>query len=146
MATLSLPPIDQLAITAQELVKQAAGNKPLINSLNKGILQLHMGAQPVLTAGGVLIESRTRGGVVHRYDWAFGCSCEAGQASKPCWHSAMIAIIETTQARAIPLALRLTDERAARLADDVIAVVEACAETPLERYRRACQELDELYV
>lgn len=134
---LSLPPIHELAISAQELVKAAGNNRPLVNAINKGILQLHMGAQPVLTAGGCLVESRTRGGIVHRVDWVNGCSCEAGQAAKPCWHAQMVAIIESAQTRAVPTALRLTDERAARLADEV--------ETPAQRYARACQEIDELY-
>lgn len=120
MATLSLPPIDVLATAAAELVSQAAGNKPRINALNKAALMLHEGLTPTLTAGGMLVESRTRN-LVHRVDWVKGCGCEAGQAQRPCWHQAMIEVIEHAAQRAIPMADRLSAARAAILAQQVAA-------------------------
>lgn len=125
MATLSLPPIDVLATAAAELVSQAAGSKARVNALNKAALMLHEGLTPTLTAGGMLIESRTRN-LVHRVDWVAGCGCEAGQAQRPCWHAALVEIVEQAQIHAMPSFIR---DRAV-----------------YERQAAAQAALDELYV
>lgn len=100
---LTLPPIAVLAQVAAELATaaQEAGDTANMHALNKAVLQLHAGTVPVPTTGGFLIESRTRGGVVHRFSTAHGCSCEAGIKGKPCWHASLLEIIEAAQQRAV---------------------------------------------
>ena len=100
---LSLPPIAVLAQVAAELatVAQEAGDTANMHALNKAMMQLHAGTVPVPTTGGFLIESRTRGGTVHRFSTAHGCSCEAGGKGKPCWHASLLEIIEAAQQRAV---------------------------------------------
>lgn len=119
MASLSLPPIDVLATAAQELVNQAS-DKARVNALNKAALMLHEGLTPTLTAGGMLVESRTRN-LVHRVDWVAGCGCEAGQAQRPCWHAALVEIVEQAQIRCVPTFVR---ERAAIIARQARAEAE----------------------
>lgn len=118
--TLSLPPIAILASAAAELVEDTT-DRALVNALNKAILHLHQGLDITPTSGGFLLPSGTRGGLVHRISTVHGCSCEAGQKQRQCWHAAVISIIEKAQTRAIPMGDRL----AAR--------------------RRALAEMDELY-
>lgn len=60
------------------------------------MLQLHDGTAPVPTIGGWLLESRTRPGVVHRLSVSHGCSCEAGEHGRVCWHKQLMVIIERT--------------------------------------------------
>jgi hypothetical protein len=102
---LSLPPIEALAVAAQELASaaQAAGDGATMRAVNKAAAQLHAGCVPTPTVGGFLIESRTRSGTVHRYSNTFGCSCEAATARqgdpRPCWHAQLIRILETAAQR-----------------------------------------------
>lgn len=117
MATLILPSIDQLAVAAAELIDQAPDNRPRQNAINKAILMLHQGAEPTLTAGGILIESRTRN-LVHRVSTVHGCNCEAGANGKACWHAALVEIVEQAQIRSVPTAVR---ERAAIMARQAAA-------------------------
>lgn len=93
--SLQLPPIEVLAAAAAELAEQAqqAGDRPLMNALNKAMLQLHEGCSPVPTIGGFLVESRTRSGTVHRLSVLHGCSCEAAANGKACWHTQLMTII-----------------------------------------------------
>jgi hypothetical protein len=117
-AALPLPPISLLAETAAELATAAqdAGDTANMHALNKATGQLHAGTVPVVTAGGFLVESRTRGGVVHRVSNVHGCSCEAGRAGRPCWHISLIEIIEVAQQRAlpvVPVAVRIAQRRQA---------------------------------
>jgi hypothetical protein len=95
-ANLSLPPIEIMASAAADLAAEAqdAGNRPLLNALNKAMLQLHEGCAPVPTIGGFLVESRTRSGTVHRLSVLHGCSCEAATNGKACWHTQLMTIIE----------------------------------------------------
>lgn len=99
MTALTLPTIEALADTAATLTSAAhdAEDRANENALNKAILQLHLGCAPVPTTGGFLIESRTRSGIVHRVSNVYGCNCEAGQKQRPCWHQAILEIIEATQ-------------------------------------------------
>jgi hypothetical protein len=106
--SLSLPPIAVLDESAALLVEQAGDDRRRVNAVNKAILTLHTGVTIMPTTGGFLVESRTRPGLVHRVSTVSGCSCEAGQASKACWHAATVAIIEQAQTRAIPLAIART--------------------------------------
>ena len=93
---ISLPPIEVLSAAAAEIAEHAmsAGDRPLLNATNKAQLQLIEGTAPVPTIGGWLLESRTRPGIVHRLSWTNGCSCEAGQAGKVCWHKQLMVILE----------------------------------------------------
>ncbi len=106
--TLTLPPIEVLASAADQLATaaQTAGNTALMHAINKAAAQLHAGCAPVVTAGGFLIESRTRGGIVHRVSNLHGCSCEAGTRGRACWHQQLIAIIEQAQMRAVTIPQR----------------------------------------
>lgn len=99
---ISLPPIAVLAAVAAELAQAAqdASDTANMHALNKAAAQLHAGCAPVATVGGFLVESRTRGGVVHRVSTVNGCSCEAGLHGKPCWHQSLIEIVEAAQQRA----------------------------------------------
>jgi hypothetical protein len=83
------------------------------NALNKATLHLHEGIQITPTSGGFLVPSDTRGGVVHRVSTLYGCGCEAGASGKPCWHAALIRIIEKAQTHAIPMGDRLAARRKA---------------------------------
>lgn len=111
--TLSLPPIAVLAESAAALAQQAMGAAQ-VHALNKAALALHQGLEITPTAGGFLIPSGTRGGVVHRVSTLYGCSCEAGRKGQACWHSASIQIIEHAQMRAIPIVDRLAAYRKAK--------------------------------
>jgi hypothetical protein len=93
---ITLPPIETLAAAAADLAEQAqaAGNRALLNAINKAALQLHEGTAPVPTIGGWLLESRTRPGIVHRLSWTHGCSCEAAANGKACWHRQLMCIVE----------------------------------------------------
>jgi len=101
-SALDLPPINVLADVAAELATAAqdADDTANMNALNKAMLQLHAGTVPVPTTGGFLVESRTRGGVVHRVSTVHGCSCEAGSKGRICWHQSLIELIVAAQQRA----------------------------------------------
>lgn len=130
-ADLTLPPITLLADVAAELATaaQEAGDTANMHALNKAMKQLHEGTTPVPTTGGFLIESRTRGGTVHRLSTVHGCSCEAGRKGRACWHASLIEIVEVAQ------------QRAAR----AIPIVPIPVGVKIARYRRAVAEVDELY-
>lgn len=124
MATLSLPPIDVLAAAAAELVQASADNRPRTNALNKAALFLHEGVKPVITVGGFLVESGTRGGLVHRYSSVAGCTCESGRAGRECWHKAMIDIIEQAQIHYVPTTAKIAAARALRQREAEMALNE----------------------
>lgn len=108
---LTLPPIEVLASAAAELV-EATQDRPQINALNRAALMLHNGVDITPTAGGFLVESRTRN-MVHRVSTVHGCGCEAGASGKACWHAQLIRIIEKAQQRSIPMGDRLAARRKA---------------------------------
>ena len=114
MATLSLPPIDVLAAAAAALVEASAADRSRVNALNKAALNLHGGVKPILTVGGFLVESGTRGGLVHRYSSLHGCTCESGRQGRMCWHAAMIEIIEEAQIHYVPTTAKIAAARALR--------------------------------
>lgn len=102
--TVSLPPIEVLESAAHTLAEQARTAKDTgrENAINKAQMQLAAGTVPVAVYGAFLVESRTNPGIVYRVSHVYGCGCQAGQSGKACWHSALIAIVETAQARALP--------------------------------------------
>jgi hypothetical protein len=102
MAT-TLPPLEVLSVAAAELSQAArdAGDRANMHALDKAAMQLHAGCVPVATTGGYLVESRTRGGLVHRVSAVGGCSCESGRNQRPCWHQSLIEILEVAQQRAV---------------------------------------------
>lgn len=112
--TLSLPPIETLASAAAALVEESADNRARVNALNKAALALHEGVAPVATVGGFLVESGTRGGLVHRYSSVHGCTCESGRQGRICWHAAMIEIIQQAQMLHIPLTVKIAAQRSIR--------------------------------
>ena len=103
MATVSLPPMDLLQRSAAVLAANAAGDTPRINALNKAAYHFATGGVALAeTFGGFLVTSATRAGTVHRLDNVHGCSCEAAQAGRTCWHAAAIEIIEDAQRFTMP--------------------------------------------
>jgi hypothetical protein len=104
MTTLTLPSITALANAAQVLARAAqdAEDTQNMNALNKAMWQLHQGVKPLPTTGGFLVPSGTLGGVVHRISNVYGCSCEAGAHGRPCWHQALIEVIEVAAQLASP--------------------------------------------
>ena len=101
MTPLKLPPIDVLAAVAANLSEaaRAAGDTANMHALDKAALQLHAGCVPVPTVGGFLVESRTRGGIVHRVSNTHGCGCESGSNGRACWHQSLLEIITVAQQR-----------------------------------------------
>ena len=116
--SITFPPIEILSEVAAELATaaQEAGDTANTHALNKAALYLHQGITLMPTTGGFLIASATRAGTIHRLSTTNGCSCESGMRQRPCWHMGCLEIIEAAQQRAVPLALRLTEARAALLA------------------------------
>ena len=103
MATLSLPPMDLLQRSAAVLAANAAGNTPRINALNTAAYHFATGGVALAeTFGGFLVTSATRAGTIHRLDNVHGCSCEAAQAGRACWHAAALEIIEDAQRFTMP--------------------------------------------
>ncbi len=115
--SITIPPIERLSESAAALAQAAqdAGDTANAHALNKAIWYLQQGITLMPTTGGFLIASATRAGTIHRLSNQFGCSCEAGIRSKPCWHMGGLEIIEAAQQCAVPLDLRLTDARVAIL-------------------------------
>jgi hypothetical protein len=124
-ASLSLPPMEILASVASELATAAheAGDRANMHALDKAAMQLHAGCIPVATTGGFLVESRTRGGLVHRVSSVNGCSCESGRNHRPCWHQSLIEIVEVAQQRAVLITQhrRVTKEQALAAIDELFS-------------------------
>jgi hypothetical protein len=110
MLNLILPPMATLNDAAAELAAAAGDDRATANAVNKAIFYLGEGVVVRPTTGGFLIPSATRG-IVHRVSNAYGCGCEAGTKAKPCWHAALIAIVEQAQTRALPMADRIAAAR-----------------------------------
>lgn len=112
MLNISLPPMATLNDAAAELVAAAGDDRATANAVNKAIWYLGEGVVIRSTTGGFLIPSGTRAGTIHRISTAYGCQCEAGAKGKPCWHAALIAIVEQAQTRALPMSDRIAAARA----------------------------------
>jgi hypothetical protein len=100
----TIAPLPVLAAVAAELAEaaQTAGDTSSARALNKAALYLHQGVRPEPTIGGFLLSSATRGPVVvHRISAEHGCSCEAGQNGRACWHASLIEVITTAAERKI---------------------------------------------
>ena len=103
MATLILPPANLLQRSAAILAANAAGNTSRIHAINKAAYFFSIGNVVLAeTFGGFLVTSATRAGTVHRLDNVHGCSCEAAQAGRACWHAAALEIIEDAQRFTMP--------------------------------------------
>jgi hypothetical protein len=105
MATsISLPPITVLEEAAHDLAEEArsAGNSARERAISKAQLQLAAGTQPVPVYGAFLVKSRTAPGTVYRISHVNGCSCQAAQQGRACWHQALVDILEAASARAVP--------------------------------------------
>ncbi len=88
---LTIPPIELIADEVAQLARtaQAAGDTTAINTFNRAAEQLALGVRPILSAGDVLIPSRTQAGATYRVT-ALGCSCPAGLKGRACWHAALM--------------------------------------------------------
>ena len=103
MAQVILPPANLLQRSAAILAANAAGNTPRINALNRAAYHFATGGVALAeTFGGFLVTSATRAGTIHRLDNVHGCSCEAAQAGRACWHAAALEIIEDAQRFTMP--------------------------------------------
>ena len=114
MSSLILPPTDALAAAAAELADKARqhGERARENAVNKAMVQLHHGCAPIATVGGFFVESRTSPGVVYRVSTVHGCGCAAGVKGTPCWHQALIEVIEQANSRRVTMPERITAARA----------------------------------
>ena len=109
MAKLILPPAEILQRSAATLAANAAGNTPRLHALSKAGYYLALGEAAIVeTFGGFFVASATRPGTVHRVDHLHGCSCEAGSKGRPCWHAALVEIVEDAQRFTMP---KLTSRR-----------------------------------
>jgi hypothetical protein len=139
----NLPPLSNLAETAAQLagVAHEAEDHKAERALNKAIWHLSQGLAILPTTGGWLIPSGTRGGIIHRFSDAHGCSCEAGAAGVPCWHAAAVEIIQVAQDRIA----EETDwyEQAAEAERLRIEAVERELTPPT--YEEACAAINELF-
>lgn len=111
MLNISLPPMATLNDAAAELAAAAGDDRATVNAVNKAIWYLGEGVVIRPTTGGFLIPSGTRAGTVHRISTTYGCGCESGCKGKPCWHAALIAIVEQAQTRALPMSDRIAAAR-----------------------------------
>ena len=107
MAQVSLPPMDLLQVAAAALASRSAGDTPRIHSLNKAGYHFSI-ANVVITeaSNGFYVASATRAGVIHRVDNVSGCSCEAGQRGRACWHAAALEIIIESRKYSMPALIR----------------------------------------
>lgn len=103
--TIILPPAAAIEASAAELTRAAvaAGDTKRQIALNKAAYDLLIG-QPAIVrvAGGYLVPSTSRAGLVHRLDDLHGCDCEAGRAGRSCRHATAIELIEQAQTRTMP--------------------------------------------
>jgi len=133
MAHISLPPSEIIGRAAQELVAAASHDAARVRAITKA--QYHMLTSDLMivpTLSGFLVPSGSRAGTIHRVSTVNGCSCEAAQAGRRCWHVEVINLLEQaakyTMPRIVaqPLGVR-------------IASISAAA------YARAVAEMDELF-
>jgi hypothetical protein len=82
--------IEQPACEAAGTCVQEPVSKRLAQARSKAAWHLAGGLEIREVGGVYFVPSGTRGGVVHRVERG-QCSCEAGQAAKPCWHREAVA-------------------------------------------------------
>jgi hypothetical protein len=70
-----------------------AANAAQQRARSKAEYLLSTGIRPVRARNGWLIPSNSRSTIVHYVDDAQGCSCEASQYGRPCWHSACAELL-----------------------------------------------------
>lgn len=127
MAThsITLPRFDILSDAGRALIDAAGENGARRRALDKALWHLAHGIEILPVAGGFLMPSGTRGGIIHRISSAGHCSCEAHAAGRECWHLAALAIVEQAQMRSIPVQVRIAVAR--------------------ERHAQAMREVEELF-
>lgn len=96
----ALPPLEVLQAVAAELAgaAQVAGDRRNTNALNKASYHLSQGVNVERVGVDLLIPSATSAGQVYRVS-ALGCSCEAGQHGRPCWHAAIAEVVSVAEER-----------------------------------------------
>ena len=123
MAKLILPPAETLQRSAATLAANSAGNTPRIRALSKAGYLLALGECNIVEGfGGLYVASATRPGVVHVVSHLHGCNCEAGSNGRPCWHAALVEIIEDAARYTRPATMpKLTSRRIADPTLDALA-------------------------
>ncbi len=125
MAHLSLPPVETVGRVVAELVEAAGEDTALVRALNKAQYHMTIGELPIVpTVSGFLLPSGTRAGVIHRVSTVNGCDCEAGRASRHCWHQQVIRIMEQAAHHTMPRLVKRSTEA---------------------QYRAAVEAMDELF-
>jgi hypothetical protein len=128
--SITLPPAEILAAAAAQLIDAAAGDASAERAINKALWNLDSGIEIRATAGGFLMPSGTRAGVIHRVSTLHGCGCEAAKAGRTCWHASALAIIEEAQKHTMPALPAMGDRLAAARS---------------ARYQEALAEINELF-
>jgi hypothetical protein len=86
------------AETHSESPDEAQHAQRRLRAVNKALLYALDGAVVRHTLGDYLIASATRTTVVHRVSQQYGCSCEAGSKTQPCWHAELADILAAGRA------------------------------------------------
>jgi hypothetical protein len=132
--SITLPPHEISARAAAELARESAGTTARIHAFNKAAFMLARESVEIIHShDGFLITSVSRANTIHRVSHEGGCSCEAGQNGRFCWHQATIEVLERTGRYAIPT---LPPSETAPLDNRSAA----------ERFARAKAAMDELYI
>jgi len=135
-----------LSQVVDQAMQDAADHPRWIAAITKATVEILSNPLIARQDGHLLVASKSTTAI---YAANGKCQCEAFAYGKPCWHRAAARLVRRHDEALAKLETAAEQaarqQRAAELADRVIAVVAACAETPAVRYARACHEMDELY-
>jgi hypothetical protein len=140
MAKLQLPPIEISARAAAELARESSGNTSRVHGFNKAAFMLAREAVEIVHShDGFLLTSASRAGVVHRVSHLDGCSCEAAQAGRFCWHAATVEVLERAGRYTMPALPQVESAPFGRPMGERLAAARA------ERYSAALSSINELF-
>ncbi len=103
MAHISQPPSEIIGRAAAELVVAAGDDAAKARAITKA--QYHLLTSDLMivpTLSGFLVPSGSRAGTIHRVSTVNGCSCEAAQAGRHCWHVEVINVLEQAARYTMP--------------------------------------------
>jgi hypothetical protein len=135
---ITLPPHELSSRAAAELARESAGNTARVHGFNKAAFMLARHAVEIIHShDGFLIASVSRANTIHPVSHLEGCSCEAGQNGRFCWHQATIEVLERAGRYVMPT---LPTVETAPLKSPPAQHIAA------ERFARAKAQMDELYI
>jgi hypothetical protein len=136
--SITLPHHEISARAAAELARASAGNTTRVHAFNKAAFMLaREGVEIIHSHDGFLIASVSRANMIHRVSHLHGCSCEAGQNGRFCWHQATIQVLERAGRYVMPT---LPEVETAPLKAPTAQLITA------ERFARAKAAMDELSI